>query len=435
MMAFRSKLRKEMKGNVLDVLEERGFIESTTSDQLNKILSEPVRLYIGFDPTAYSLHIGNLVGIIALGWFQKFGHQGVALVGGATGFIGDPTGKSAERPLLTEEEILKNSEGIQKDLQKILSHTSDKPIEFVNNIDWFKGFGALDFLREVAGSFRMGPLLSRETVRERLKTQEGMSVKEFCYPLIQGYDFLKLNQEHQVSLQIGGSDQWTNITAGIELVRKKQQKEVYGLTFPLLLKSDGKKFGKSEGGAVWLSKDKLSVYDFYQYFIRVADEDVITLLKRLTYLEMSEIQTLENSMKAKDYVPNTVQKILAAEVTKIVHGQQELETALKVTEGMKPGSKTELDLALLKKMAEEIPSKTLRSSAMIGQKVIDLLASSQILPSKGEVRRMLQSGGIYLNNLRIEDEQKVINTEDLIEGECLLFAIGKKKKVLIFLEK
>lgn len=418
--------------NIIDLLEERGFIESVTSEQLKEKVQKPIKVYIGFDPTAESLHVGNLVGIMALAWFQRCGHSVFALAGGATGLIGDPTGKSKERPLLNTEQRDLNLKGIQKDLKKILK-ASNPPVTFVNNLDWYEKMGALDFLREIAGHYRMGPLLSRETVKERLSTQEGMSLKEFCYPVIQGYDFLKLFEEHDVCLQIGGSDQWTNITAGIELIRKRHQKEAYGLTFPLLLKSDGKKFGKSEGGAVWLSKDKLSVYDFYQFFIRVADEDVINLLKRLTFLEIEEINRLEKEMTKADYKPNTVQKVLAKEVTLIVHGEEELKTALAVTEAIKPGSQTELNLTTLKAMASEIPSFNLPKKDLLDQKLIDVIHQTQILTSKGEIRRLLKSGGVYLNNQRVEDETQCLSKSDLIEGQCALISLGKKKKMLIFL--
>lgn len=424
-----------MSENVIDVLEERGFIESMTSDDLKTKAQKPLSLYIGFDPTADSLHIGSLVAIMALGWFQKYGHKVTALVGGATGFIGDPTGKSIERPYLSAQNLEHNLKGIQKDLEGILTFDSNNPIQVLNNATWFNKLSAVDFLREVTAFYRMGPLLSRETVKERLKTQEGMSVKEFCYPLIQGYDFYRLFKDEGIHLQLGGSDQWTNITAGIELIRKKLQKEAYGITFPLLLKSDGKKFGKSESGALWLSKEKLSPYEFYQYLVRAADDDVITLLKRLTFMEMKEIHALEQSMKKEDYKPNTIQKILAKEVTEIVHGKEELQIAIKVTEGMKPGAQTELNVALLKKMSEEIPSVTVAESEIVDQKIIDLLAGSKILSSKGEVRRMIQNGGVYLNNTRVEDGTKSISQEDLIDGECLLFSIGKKKKILFFIQK
>ncbi|MCH9634603.1 MAG: Tyrosine--tRNA ligase 1 [Chlamydiae bacterium] len=424
-----------MKRNVIEVLEERGFIESVTSQDLKEKANEKLNLYIGFDPTAESLHVGNLVGILALGWFQKFGHQVFALVGGATGLIGDPTGKSLERPYLSSEKLEHNLKGIQKDLEKIIAFEPDNPVTIVNNADWYSKMGALEFLREVAAFYRVGPLLSRDTVKERLKTQEGMSVKEFCYPLIQGYDFLQLFDKYQISLELGGADQWTNITSGIELVRKKRQKEVYGLTFPLLVKSDGKKFGKSEQGAVWLSKEKLSPYEFYQYFVRSADEDVINLLKKLTFMEMSEINRLEQSMKKSEYQPNTIQKILAKEVTTIVHGSEELKVALTVTEGMKPGSQTNLNLNLLKNLANEVPSITLPKDQLLGQSLVELLSQAKVLASKGEVRRMIQNGGVYLNNERVNDDKKTISESDLIDGECLLFAIGKKKKVLFFLEK
>lgn len=420
--------------NVIQILKERGFIENATSDQLETFLSESRKIYIGFDPTAESLHIGNLVGLIVAKWFKKCGHQVYALAGGATGLIGDPTGKSAERPLLDAEQIKANLSGIESEISSFLSEGEGLDPVFVNNLDWFKGMDVLSFLREVAGYFRMGPLLSRETVKERLSSGEGMSLKEFCYPVIQGYDFMKLFEENKVELQIGGSDQWTNITAGIELVRKKHQKEVFGLTFPLLLKSDGKKFGKSESGAIWLSKDKLSVYDFYQHFVRVADADVITMLKRLTFLDIEKINALEKSMHEPGYKPNTVQKVLAKEVTQMVHGHDAVETALAVTEAIQPGSQASLDLKTLQQLAEKIPSFRFSKAEIFNHKLVDVLALTKQIQSKGEARRLIKSGGVYLNNERVSDEQMILQESDFIDKSCALVSMGKKKKMLLFVQ-
>ncbi len=424
-----------MHSNLIEVLQARGFIDNTTSDEIKQICQKKISVYIGFDPTADSLHLGNLVGVIALGWFQKYGHKPIALAGGATGFIGDPTGKNSERAYLGPEELEHNLKGIKKDLQRILKFNPQNPVLLLNNYDWHKNLSYLDFLRDIAQHFRISTLLARETVKERLETQEGMSFKEFSYPLLQAYDFLHLYQKEEVVLQLGGSDQWTNITAGISLVRKICQKEVYGLTFPLLTKSDGKKFGKSESGAIWLSSEKLSPYDFYQHLYRISDQDVIKLLKMLTYLDLSEIKAIEASMIQPGYQVNSAQKILAREVTELVHGKEELSMALKITESMRPGAETALDLKTLKKLADELPHVKVSRDQIIDQKLVDLIIHTNLLPSKGEVRRLIQNGGLYLNNDRVDDEKLILEKQHLIEDECLLLAIGKKKKIVIFIEK
>lgn len=424
-----------MTQNVIEVLEKRGCIDSLTSAQLTKICQQSIGVYIGFDPTAESLHLGNFVGIVMLGWFQKFGHKPVALAGGATGCIGDPTGKNTDRPYLDKKTLENNLKGIRGDLERILSFDKKNPVLMRNNYDWYKNLSFLDFLRDVAGHFRLGPMLSRETVKERLKTQEGMSIKEFCYPMLQAYDFLHLFQEDQVMLQLGGSDQWTNITAGVDLVRKTTQQEVYGLTFPLLTKSDGKKFGKSEQGAIWLNKEKLSPYDFYQYLYRTHDQDVIKMLKMLTYLDLPDIFAIESAMKQPDCEVNYAQKILAKEVTKLVHGEDDVRIALEVTEKMRPGADTILTVENLKHMADELPHLIVEKELVLNQNILDILVCTNLLPSKGEVKRLIQNGGLYINNERVVDEKLVIKNEHIIESECLLIALGKKKKVVIFIKK
>ncbi len=424
-----------MTQNVIEVLEKRGCIDNLTSQQLTKVCQQSIGVYIGFDPTAESLHLGNFVGIVMLGWFQRFGHKPVALAGGATGFIGDPTGKNTDRPYLDKQTLESNLKGIRKDLEKILSFDQKNPVLMRNNYDWYKNMSFLDFLRDVAQHFRLGPMLSRETVKERLKSQEGMSIKEFCYPLLQGYDFLHLFQEDKVLLQLGGSDQWTNITAGVDLVRKLTQQEVYGLTFPLLTKSDGRKFGKSEQGAIWLNKEKLSPYDFYQYLYRTNDQDVIKMLKMLTYLDLSDIFAIESAMKQPDCEVNYGQKILAKEVTKLVHGEDDVRIALEVTEKMRPGADTILTLESLKQMADELPHLIVEKELVLNQNILDILVCTNLLPSKGEAKRLIQNGGLYINNERVVNEKLVVEKEHLIESECLLIALGKKKKVVIFIKK
>lgn len=422
--------------NVIDVLNERGFIDATTSDELRTFAEKPLKVYCGFDPTSDSLHLGNMVAIMGLAWFQRAGHTPVAIVGGATGMIGDPSGKSSERQLLDEEAIKKNLAGIQKNLEAILdfNHPTTKPI-LLNNFDWFKKFSFIEFLRDVGKHFRLGPMLAKDSVKSRMNTEEGMSYTEFSYQLLQGYDFLHLFDHYGVTVQLGGSDQWGNITAGTDLIRKTRNKAAHGLTFPLLTRSDGQKFGKSEKGAIWLSPDKLSPYEFYQHLVRVSDADVISLMRMLTFMEMDEIRKYERMMLAQNYVPNTAQKKLAEEVTRIVHGDEKLQIALRVTEGAKPGAETSLDAATLESIGGDMPSHNLAEADLVNVKLIDIIANLGLQPSKGEARRMIRNGGVYINNAKVEDENRAVASNDLIEGRLLLLAVGKKNKVLIRLSK
>lgn len=413
--------------NVIDILKERGFIDAETSPEFRQMAEKPMKVYCGFDPTSDSLHLGNLIGIIGLAWFQKYGHTPVALVGGATGMIGDPGGKSAERALLNAETVEHNLVGIKKNLESIL-HSR---VLVVNNYDWFKNFSFLDFLRDVGKFFRVGPMLAKDSVKARLESEDGMSFTEFSYQVLQGYDFLYLYQKHQINVQIGGSDQWGNITAGVELVRKVLGESVYGMTFPLLLKSDGQKFGKSEKGAVWLSPEKLSPYEFYQFLFRTPDADVIRCLKMLTFVPMKEIKSLENEMQKSDYVPNTAQKRLASEVTRLVHGDAALNIALDVTKTAAPGLDTVLNAENLEKIAQDMPSSQLGKDDVVGSDLISLLVKAELLKSKSEAKRLLENKGVYLNNERIEDMARMISQDDLIDGRLLLLAAGKKNKKII----
>lgn len=413
--------------NVISTLEERGFIEAKTSEEIKQIVEKPVAVYAGFDPTSDSLHLGNLVGIMGLAWFQKFGHQPVALLGGATGMIGDPSGKSVERNLLDKETLNFNLLGILRSLQAVLG----KDILVVNNYDWFEGVEFINFLRDVGKYFRISTMLAKESVKTRLATAEGISFTEFSYQILQAYDFLHLFDTHKVILQMGGSDQWGNITAGTELVRRMRNANVYGLTFPLLTRSDGKKFGKSEEGAIWLNADKLSPYDFYQYLYRMPDADIPKMFRMLTFLELEEIQEIESQMARRDYVPNVAQKRLAEEVTRIVHGESGVDEALSITQAARPGSATALNKATMIKLAAEIPSYLLARQEVVGAKLSDLLVHSKVLESKSEARRMIAGGGIYLNNEKIVTENLVVEAKHLIDGEFLLLGIGKKKKVIL----
>lgn len=417
--------------NVIDVLAERGFIDQMTHQELREKANAPIKAYVGFDPTADSLHLGNLVPIMGLAWFQKFGHTPVAILGGATGLIGDPSGKSVERNLLDEKTLAHNVRCLDAFFKKILHFPNGPRPLILNNNDWLGKFSLVDFLRDVGKHFRIGPMMAKDMVRTRLESEEGMSFTEFSYQLLQGYDFYHLSQKHGVTLQMGASDQWGNITAGIEFNRKLGGPTLYGLTFPLLTRSDGKKFGKSEEGAIWLSTEKLSPYQFYQYLIRVPDADVIKLLKMLTFLEMDEIRKIEEGM----HVPNSAQKRLAIEVTRFVHGEEGLATAQKVTAEMAPGSDAKLSSASLKEISDDMPSAELPLSEVIGQKFVDVAAKVGLVSSKSEGVKLIKNGGAYLNNERVMDPALSLSAKDVIDHSFLLLSAGKKKRLLIKIAK
>ncbi len=405
--------------NVIDCLEERGFIEQMTSPDLREHLGRPRKVYVGFDPTADSLHLGSLVGIVALEWMKRCGHTPVVVLGGATGRIGDPSGKSHERPLLNEEALAQNVRSLRSFFEEIL-----KGALIVNNDDWFSKFTLIDFLRDVGKLFRVGPMLAKESVKARLQSEEGLSFTEFSYQILQGYDFAYLKRVHGVTVEIGGSDQWGNITAGTEYNRKVGGEQIFGLTHPLIVRSDGKKFGKSEEGAVWLSADKLSPYHFYQYLVRVPDADVVRLLCMLTFLEMEEIRKIEKKMAEE---PNSAQRRLAEEVTRFVHGEEGLQAALKVTEGMAPGADAALSLEVL----SEMPQEEMGQDQVVGVKIVDLFVKANLAASKSEAVKLIKNGGAYMNNVRLTDPAYVVSTPDLLEGAYLLLSAGKKKRFLI----
>jgi tyrosyl-tRNA synthetase len=420
--------------DLMTSLRERGLIENTTSEDLDVILKSPVKVYIGFDPTADSLHLGNFVCMQLLAWFQKYGHTPVVLLGGATGKIGDPSGKSKERPLLDDETIAHNLKSIKKNFEKILDFSGKLPVPiFLNNADWFASYGFIDFLRDVGKHFRIGTMLAKESVRSRVQSEEGMSFTEFSYHLVQGYDFYHLFQEG-VCVQMGGSDQWGNITAGIELIRKLTGKSAYGITFPLLTRSDGKKFGKSEDGAIWLAEEKLSPYQLYQYLIRISDEDVISLMKKLTFIPLEEILSIEESMKHPQYIPNTAQKKLAEELTRQIHGSDGLEKALRATQGVSPGHLGALNLETIESIAQDLPNISLRKEEILHRKFTEVAVLCGLLSSRGEGVRLIQNQGAYLNHAKVESADRTLGEADLIGGRFVLLGSGKKKQVLVRVE-
>lgn len=446
--------------NLVALLRSRGLVQDVTSEELEKAAGTTcLSLYCGFDPTADSLHLGNLLGIIVLAWAGACGHTPVALLGGATGRVGDPSGRSSERPVLSEADIQRNIDAIGDTLRTVLgrasgqlsvaadgkitfgssnSTNSSNSVNVLNNLDWFGPMSFLEFLRDIGKHARVGQMLAKDSVRSRMESESGISFTEFTYQLLQGYDFVHLARNHGVRMQVGGSDQWGNITAGTDLIRRlmggdnnEEPPQCFGLTFPLLVDSEGRKFGKSTGGAIWLSAEKLSPYKFYQYLFQVTDADVIKFLRMLTFLPLDEISTLEQAMSKPEYVPNTAQRCLAEAVTRFVHGEEGLAQALKATEALRPGAATALDAATLEAIAGDAPSCSLSVGQVTDIPLVDVMVASGMLKSKGEVKRLIKGGGVYLNNAKVTEQDKVVQAEDLIDGKLLLLAAGKKNKMLV----
>ena len=418
--------------NILDTFKERHLFEDMTSPDLAAALDKPLCAYAGFDPTNDSLQAGNFVTIMTLAHLQRAGHKVIALVGGATGLIGDPSGKSKERNLLDARQVDRNLEGIKENLSRFIDFdpASKNPAIMVNNYDWFKNFTFIDLLRDVGRYFRMGVMLSKDSVKKRMESEDGMSFTEFCYQILQGYDFLHLHRQYGCSLQLGGSDQWGNITAGTELVRRVCGAQVYGMTFPLVCDSTGKKFGKSEGNAIFLDARKTSYYDFYQFFLRAHDADVIRYLKIFTFLPMERITELENALR---HAPERreAQQALAEELTRAVHGDTGLAVARQATQVLFGGSVEGLAASDLENIFANVASATLPLEAVAGQPLPDVLAATGMFASKGEARRILRQGGIYINNRRVTGESRTFSHDDLVEGRLTVLRSGKRNFFLL----
>ena len=417
--------------NVLTFLKDRNFIDQTTHEEMEEVLNTPQKIYVGFDMTADSLHLGNMVGLILLRWFQKFGHTPVILLGGGTTKIGDPSGKSKERPLLDAAAAKVNFAKIQAQVGRFFGNDGPAPV-IVNNDEWLNDFPVIDFMRDVGKHFRIGAMLGKESVKQRINSEEGMSFTEFCYSLLQAYDFFHLSQSEGIRFQGGGSDQWGNITAGTDLTRKKSGKAVFGLTFPLLTRSDGRKFGKSESGAIWLDKEKTSAFALYQYLYQLADSDVGKMLRMLTFVSTEEIVAFEKEVKEGRVKPNQGQTWLAEEVTKFVHGDEGLAMAKQATKGAAFGQ--EIDVESLRAASGSMPTVAMRKNDVVGKRFTELALLVELVLSKSEAHRLVKNGGAYLNNEKISDPMKIIEQSDLIEGEFLLLGSGKKKKSLIKIE-
>ena len=424
-------------------LQWRGMIKTMMPGTEEKMAKEMTVAYVGIDPTADSLHIGHLVSVMMLRHFQHAGHKPIALVGGATGMIGDPSGKSAERNLLNEAALRHNQESIKAQLAKFLDFESDAPnaAELVNNYDWMKDYSFLDFIRDIGKHITVNYMMSKESVKKRLSSESsvGMSFTEFSYQLLQGYDFLWLNQHKNCKLQMGGSDQWGNITTGTELIRRKTESEAFALVCPLITKADGGKFGKTESGNVWLDRRYTSPYKFFQFWLNVSDADAEKYIKIFTSIVKDEIESLIVEHTAAPHL-RILQKRLAQEVTILVHSVEDYNAAIEASNILFGNATSEalkkLDEDTLLAVFEGVPQfKVDKSLFEAGVKAIDLLTDiAAVFPSKGEMRKLVQSGGVSLNKEKLENQDQVISHTDLLNNKYLLAQKGKKNYFLLIAE-
>ncbi len=419
--------------SILDELGWRGLIhQSTEPNALRELLQKPQTLYVGFDPTAPSLHCGSLLPLMVLRRFQKFGHRPIALVGGATGMIGDPSGKSEERVLLSPDVLAGNVTGMQAQMSRFLDFDGANAALLVNNFDWMSGWSYINFLRDVGKNFPINVMLAKDSVKSRLQREDtGMSYTEFSYMLLQAYDFAHLHQNFGCSLQVGGSDQWGNITAGIDLARRMHSVQLFGMTCPLLLTSDGRKMGKTERGAIWLDAARTSPYEFYQYWINVNDADVLMCLRFLSEIDVEEYQSLEQSVATEPH-KRDAQRRLASWLTEFVHGSIGLQAAERATAIFFGAEIEKTTDSQLQEIFGDVPSAELpRDQLATGLSILDALVSAGLAKSKGEARRTVTEGGAYLNNRRLESPDVVLTLDDLASETTLVLRKGKKSFALL----
>ena len=397
--------------NVFDTLKERGLIAQTThEEEIRKLLGEEkVSFYIGFDPTADSLHVGHFLQMIVMKHMQDAGHRPIALVGGGTGMIGDPSGRTDMRQMMTQETIRHNCDCFKKQLGRLIDFSDGKAL-MVNNADWLLDLNYIDFLRDIGSCFSVNKMLTAECFKTRL--EKGLSFLEFNYMLMQSYDFLMLNRKYGCKIELGGDDQWSNILGGLELCRKKDQTQVYGMTFTLLLTSEGKKMGKTAKGALWLDPEKCKPYDFYQYWVNVHDDDVINCLKLITFVPMDEIREME---KWEGQQLNEAKKRLAFEVTKLVHGEEEALRVKAAAEAVFAGAGVSADM----------PSTDIPASELEGMGILDLLVKVKLVPSKGEGRRLVQQNGLSINDEKVTDPNTTVS-DDMFTENGMIIKKGKK---------
>ena len=421
--------------SILEELKWRGLVaDCTDAAELEKKISAPITLYCGFDPTADSLHVGNLVPLLALRRFQLLGHHPIAVAGGDTGMVGDPSGKTSERQLLTPEVLAHNISRVKEQLKKLLDFdTKTNPARLVDNASWTKNVSYLNFLRDIGKHFPVNQMVAKESVRARMEDREvGISYTEFSYMLLQAFDFYVLCRDHNCELQIGGSDQWGNITAGIDLTRKKLGKTVYGLTLPLITNADGSKFGKTEAGAIWLDAKRTSVYRFYQFWINTDDRDAIRYLKYFTFLSKEEIEALEKK-HAEDPGPREAHRALAKAATDLVHGPDATTEAIRASEILFGGELKGIAESTFNEIVGEVPTKEIEKSKLdgAGLPLLELLVHSGLCPSKGQARKDIEGGGVNMNNVRESNFQRAVAASDLLFGKHLLLRKGKKNYVVV----
>jgi tyrosyl-tRNA synthetase len=419
----------------LQELEQRGLVADVAHrEELERLLAPgapPITLYAGFDPTADSLHLGHLMGLLILRRFQMAGHRPIALAGGATGMIGDPSGKSAERNLLSAETLAANIAGIEGQLRRLLDFEGKSNAALVvNNADWTRDVGILDFLRDIGKHFSVNAMMAKDSVRSRMEAG-GISFTEFSYSLLQAFDYLHLNEMQNCVLQAGGADQWGNITAGIDLIRRKHERVACGLTTPLLTKADGTKFGKTEGGAIWLDARKTSVYRFYQFLVQVEDAQVIQLLKYFTFLSLDEIAGLAAEHSAAPEKRNAHRR-LALELTRLVHGEKAADDAVRASAILFGGSLEGITEAQFGEVAAEVPNVTLPRSLLgqPGAALPEILVAAKLSPSKSQARRDVEAGGVYVNNAQSADPKLVLGADHLLFGKFVLLRKGKRNYAL-----
>ena len=422
-----------MATDVFAELEWRGLVYESTEGLRDVLAREKVTLYIGFDPTAASLHVGSLLPMMALARMQRFGHSPIAIVGGGTGMIGDPSGKTSERQLLTVEQIDLNLAGIREQLAKVLDFDApSNPARIVNNADWLRPLNYLEFLRDIGKHFTINYMLAKESVKRRIDQEDGISYTEFSYLMLQSYDFLTLFDQYQCTLQMGGSDQWGNITAGCDLVRRLRAGKAHGLVMPLVTTSSGVKFGKTEAGAVWLDPQLTPPFRFYQFWVNTDDRDVVRYLKFFTFLGQDEIQALEAEL-ARAPEKREAQRVLAREVTRTIHGQEAVDRAEHAS-GLLFGERiSELDVDDIIAVFDDVPWTEVGIERLAGEgmAIADILVATTLASSKGEAMRLVKGGGVYVNNRRVADERARFTVEQAIAGRVFVLRKGGRQYHLL----